>query len=308
MSDVDYAAILDQIEADVRPTLSSGPVDSYIPALAAIDKSRFAMAVAHVDGRVFSCGDADQTFSIQSISKVLALLQALDMVEAETLWTRVGREPSGTSFNSLIQLETEGGIPRNPFINSGAIVVTDAITSHSVSPVLQTLGLVRRFAGNPRIFVDEAVAQSEKAHGDRNAAIAHLLKAQGNLHAPVADVLHAYFSQCSIAMSCRDLARAFLPLANAGRLPGSETELLPPARAKRINALMLTCGLYDGVGNFAYRVGIPAKSGVGGGIVGVVPSTCSVAVWSPELDELGNSKAGTLALEYLAQRASLSIF
>ena len=308
VSDADFPSILEHIEAEIRPTLGTGPVESYIPALASVDKSGFAMAVACIDGQVYQCGDAEHAFSIQSISKVFALLQALDLIDPDELWRRVGREPSGTAFNSLIQLESEAGIPRNPFINSGAIVVTDVVTRHSVSPVLQILGLVRRFADNPKIYIDEDVARSERAHGDRNAAIAHLLKAQGNLNAPVADVLHAYFNQCSIAMSCVDLAKAFLPLANRGCQPGSETPLLPAARAKRINALMLTCGLYDGVGNFAYRVGIPAKSGVGGGIVGVVPGKCSIAVWSPELDELGNSRAGTAALEMLAHRAGLSIF
>lgn len=308
MTDIDYASVLDSIHADIQPVLGAGEVAAYIPALAAVPATRFGMAVCTTDGRVYSCGDAGEAFSIQSISKVFSLLQALDLVGSDSLWSRVGREPSGTAFNSLIQLESEGGIPRNPFINAGAIVVADAITAHCVDPAAKTLGLVRRFAQNPDIYRDEEVAASEALHGHRNAAIAHMLKAQGNLRAPVADVLDAYFRQCAIAMSCIDLARAFLPLANAGRSADGEEPLMPASRAKRVNALMLTCGLYDGVGNFAFRVGIPAKSGVGGGIVGVVPSKCSIAVWSPALDEVGNSRAGTQAFEWLAQRTGLSIF
>jgi len=301
-------AILDDIQDDIRPMLGEGKVADYIPALARIPSEKFGMAICTIEGDTFTCGDASEPFSIQSISKVLTLILALETIGSDALWKRVGREPSGTAFNSLVQLESEGGIPRNPFINSGAIVVTDAITSHTVSPVLQTLGMIRRYARNDRIFVNEEVAESEALHGHRNAAIAHFLKAHGNLKAPVSDVLHAYFNQCAIAMSCVDLAKAFLPLANGGRHPGQDEDLLPHLRAKRINSIMLTCGLYDGVGNFAFRVGIPAKSGVGGGIVGVVPGKCSVCVWSPGLDELGNSLAGTQALELLTDRTKLSIF
>lgn len=308
MSEIDYASTLESVHRDILPRLGDGAVADYIPALAAVPKDKFGMAICTTDGRVFSCGDAEETFSIQSISKVFALLQALDLVGSQALWERVGREPSGTAFNSLIQLESEHGIPRNPFINSGALVVTDAITAQCVDPASKTLGLVRRLAGNPDIHRDEEVARSEALYGHRNAAIAHMLKAQDNLKAPVSDVLDAYFRQCAIAMSCIDLARAFLPLANGGRFADGRTRAMSASRAKRVNALMLTCGLYDGVGNFAYRVGIPAKSGVGGGIVGVVPSKCAIAVWSPALDDEGNSKAGAQAFEWLAQRTDLSIF
>jgi glutaminase len=308
MSRPDLTPLLDEIAVEARKSIGRGKVADYIPALARISPGKFGMAICGVDGTEFVTGDADEAFSIQSLSKVFTLILALQTIGSAPLWKRVGREPSGTAFNSLVQLESERGLPRNPFINAGAIVVTDAITAHSVSPTLQLLGLVRRFAGTDAIYIDEEVARSEAEHGHRNAAIAHLLKSQGNLKARVEDVLAAYYRQCAIAMSCRDMARAFLPLANGGVQPKTGEKLMVPLRAKRINSLMLTCGLYDGVGNFAFRVGIPAKSGVGGGIAAVIPGKYAICVWSPELDELGNSLAGTRALELFARKTKLSIF
>jgi glutaminase len=300
--------LLDEVASSARSVIGRGKVADYIPALARISPDKFGMVVCGVDGSEFATGDADETFSIQSLSKVFALILALETVGPNALWKRVGREPSGSAFNSLVLLESERGLPRNPFINAGAIVVTDTITAHSVSPILQLLGLVRRLATNPKIYLDETVARSEAETGHRNAAIAHLLKSQGNLEAVVEDVLAAYYRQCAIAMTCRDLARSFLPLANGGIHPLNGEKMMTPLRAKRINSLLLTCGLYDGVGNFAFRVGIPAKSGVGGGIVGVIPGKYSICVWSPELDQMGNSLAGTRALELFSRKTKLSIF
>ncbi|WP_421784485.1 glutaminase [Hyphobacterium sp.] len=304
----DLTPLLENIETEARKSIGRGKVADYIPALARVPRDRFGMAVCAVDGTEFVTGDADSCFSIQSISKVFTLELALKMVGSAALWKRVGREPSGNAFNSLVQLESEQGLPRNPFINAGALVVTDAITARTVSPVLALLGSVRRYAARQDIYIDEEVARSEAEHGHRNAAIAHLLKAQGNLNAKVEDVLSVYYRQCAIAMSCRDVARAFLPLAAGGRQPRTGEKLMTPLRAKRINSLLLTCGLYDGVGNFAFRVGIPAKSGVGGGIAAVIPGKYAICVWSPELDELGNSLAGTRALELFARKTRLSIF
>ncbi|WP_420430143.1 glutaminase [Hyphobacterium sp.] len=306
--ETDLTPLLDEIEAEARKSIGRGKVADYIPALARISPERFGMAVCGVDGSEYVAGDADICFSIQSISKVFTLELALKIVGSNALWKRVGREPSGNAFNSLVQLESEQGLPRNPFINAGALVVTDAITARTVSPVLQLLGSVRRCAARQDIYIDEEVAHSEADHGHRNAAIAHLLKSQGNLVAPVEDVLSVYYRQCAIAMTCRDLARAFLPLASGGQQPITGEKLMTPLRAKRINSLLLTCGLYDGVGNFAFRVGIPAKSGVGGGIAAVIPGKYAICVWSPELDELGNSLAGTRALELFARKTKLSIF
>jgi glutaminase len=307
-TDTDLSSILHICEAEARKEIGKGRVADYIPALARINPHQFGMAVCGVDGSEWVVGDSDTSFSIQSISKVFTLALALQSPGASSVWERVGREPSGTAFNSLVLLESERGLPRNPFINAGAIVITDVITTHFVSPVLQILGLVRRYANCEDIYIDEEVARSEEESGHRNAAIAHLLKSQGNLNADVDDVLAAYYRQCSIAMTCRDVARAFLPLAASGQHPLTGETLMPALRAKRINSLLLTCGLYDGVGNFAFRVGIPAKSGVGGGIAAVIPGHFAICVWSPELDELGNSLAGTRALEVFANETNLSVF
>ncbi len=304
----DYSAILQEIETELAPEFGKGKVADYIPVLARVDPNKFGMAVCSTSGKEWNCGDAEEPFSIQSISKVLTLLLALKDIGADALWERVGREPSGSAFNSLVLLEAEEGYPRNPFINAGALVVTDCIVERSAHPVRRILSWACELAGNQKIRIDEEVAQSEAASGFRNAAIANFLKSHGNLNSDVNAVLDAYYNQCAISMSCLDLARAFLPLANKGVSPRTGKLVLPSLRARRVNSLMLTCGLYDGVGNFAFRVGIPAKSGVGGGIAGVIPGKLSVCVWSPELDESGNSLVGTKALELFTTKTGLSVF
>ena len=303
----DYQRVLDQIAQQARREFGKGRVAGYIPALAKAPPRAFGMAIELVGGGRFTVGDAARPFSIQSISKLFTLALALDS-EGARLWKRVGREPSGNPFNSLVQLEYERGIPRNPFINAGALVVTDCIVASERDPKRAILDEVRRLSGNRSVAYDEAVARSEREHGHRNAAMAHFLKSHGNLRCAVDDVLDAYFHQCAIAMSCADLARAAGHLASGGVSPATGERIMPARRVKRINALMLTCGLYDAVGNFAYRVGIPAKSGVGGGIVGVIPGLLSTAVWSPELDAGGNSCAGTKALELLTTKLKRSVF
>lgn len=303
----DYQAVLDRVRSKVGPDMAKGKVATYIPALARVPKTKFAMAVACVDGRMFSVGDAHEPFSIQSISKVFTLVMALSRVGTK-LWRRVGREPSGNPFNSLVQLEYEKGIPRNPFINAGAHVVTDQIVATETDAKGAILAEMQRLSGNQHVRFDDEVAASERTHGYWNAAIANFLKAQDNLRCDVDAVLDAYFHQCSIAMSVRDLARAASFLANGGVDVASGERITVSRRAKRINALMMTCGLYDAVGNFAFRVGIPAKSGVGGGIVGVIPGLLTVAVWSPGLDRQGNSCAGVRALELFTTKIGRSVF
>ncbi len=299
---------LDAILQHVQPLLSQGRVADYIPELAHVRREQFGMAIVYPDGQLLQVGAAEQRFSIQSISKLFALVLALQS-EGEALWQRVGREPSGTPFNSLVQLEAEGGKPRNPFINAGALVVTDVLCSRFATPENALVGLMRRLAGNPALDYDLRVARSERRHSDRNAAMAHFISSFGRLENPVARVLDAYCSQCAIEMSCVELARAALLLARHGRLPGSEDQrLLTPSLAKRISALMLTCGTYDAAGDFAFRVGLPAKSGVGGGIVALIPDRCGICVWSPGLDETGNSLAGTAALELFTTLTGRSIF
>ncbi|KZE34974.1 L-glutaminase [Crenobacter luteus] len=307
MTTPDYRAILDTIAAEVAPLLPEGRVADYIPSLAAVPKHKFGMAVHTLDGRRYAVGDAAERFSIQSISKLFALTLAFRQ-QGDALWRRVGREPSGSPFNSLVQLEHEHGKPRNPFINAGALVVTDVLCRHFVQADVALLQFVRRLSGIADLNFDHEVAASEAATGHRNAAMAHFMKSFGNLEAPVDEVLSSYFHQCAIAMSCEELARAMLFLANHGVNPHDGQRLLTVSEAKRINAVLLTCGTYDAAGDYAYRVGLPAKSGVGGGIVAVVPGELAVCVWSPGLDANGNSLAGGYALERFTTLTGRSVF
>ncbi|HEH9427887.1 TPA: glutaminase B [Aeromonas sobria] len=300
--------LLASILEEVRPLLGQGKVADYIPALALVPADRLGIAVCTVEGELFTAGDASEPFSIQSISKALSLTLALTLYQEEEIWARVGKEPSGQPFNSLVQLEFEQGIPRNPFINAGALVVSDLLETRLTAPRQRTLELVRRLAGNPAIMADQVVARSEYQHSARNAAIAYLMKAYGNFENEVDKVLQSYFNACAIRMSCVDLARAFVYLANRGVPLGGSEPLLPARTTKQVNALLATCGLYDEAGDFAYRVGMPGKSGVGGGIIALIPGELSVCVWSPELNKAGNSLAGTAALELLAERLGRSIF
>ncbi|MFI1650492.1 glutaminase [Streptomyces avidinii] len=298
--------MLERIAADIAPLRGSGTPAEYIPALAAVDPRQFGMAIADLDGNVFGVGDWQVPFSAQSITKVFAL--ALALAEGgDSLWERVGREPSGNPFNSLVQLEYENGIPRNPFINAGALVVTDRLQTLTGDASSELLEFLRQESRNPDIGFDAEVAASEQEHGDRNAAVAHFMASYGNIDNPVPALLEHYFWQCSIEMSCADLARAGRFLARHG-LRADGSRLLTRSEAKQINAVMLTCGTYDAAGEFAYRVGLPGKSGVGGGIVAVVPGQCVLAVWSPGLDARGNSVAGVAALDRFTTLTGLSVF
>jgi glutaminase len=303
---MDYQAVLDEVADAVAPQVGHGQSAQYIPALASVDTGRFGMAIAGVDGSVTGVGDWQVPFSIQSISKAFSLAMVLAQ-DGENLWRRVGREPSGTPFNSLVQLEHENGIPRNPFINAGALVVTDRLQSLTGDASTTMLSWLRAQSGNPAVSFDPDVASSEAGHGDRNAALAHFMAGYGNLDNPVWTVLDHYFWQCSIAMSCRDLAVAGSFLARHG-LGADGSRLLSAREAKRINAVMLTCGTYDAAGDFAYRVGLPGKSGVGGGILAVVPGKCTLCVWSPGLDARGNSVAGVAALDAFTSLTGWSVF
>jgi glutaminase len=302
-----YQSILDQILKDVQPLLGKGKVADYIPALAGIDPKKFGMSIHTKSGERYSVGAAKENFSIQSISKILTLTMAM-ATEDESIWARVGREPSGSKFNSLVQLEYEQGIPRNPFINAGAHVISDIIYSNHEHPKKAILDFVRKLSHNEQIDFDLEVAKSERETGNRNLAMGYFMKSYGNIHNQVREVLDLYFHQCSIAMSCNDLSRAFLYLANNGVMPSTGDRIISKLDSDRINALMLTCGMYDSVGDFAFRVGLPSKSGVGGGIVAIVPNQMSIAVWSPGLSESGNSLVGTFALEQFAHYTGKSIF
>lgn len=305
----DFQSLLDDIYIEIKKQTDFGRVADYIPELAKQDSRKFGISISTIDGQTFAAGDAQEPFSIQSISKVFALTLALGKI-GDHLWTRVGREPSGTAFNSIVQLEYEQGIPRNPFINAGAIVVTDVVLAghKPTETIAEILNFVRALADDPNIFIDQDVAQSEALHGFRNAALANYMRAFGNLHHPIEETLRTYFHQCSVAMSCAQLSRAGLYLANSGINPLTEAQVVADIRVRRINAIMMTCGHYDGSGDFAFKVGLPGKSGVGGGILAIVPNKASIAVWSPGLDLNGNSKLGTMALEILVARTGWSVF
>ena len=309
MSNANLEAVVREIADEMAQRPDRGEVATYIPELAGVDPGAFGLVVIDADGNVAAGGDADTPFSIQSISKVFTLTLALGKV-GDTLWRRVGREPSGSAFNSIVQLEFERGIPRNPFINAGAIAVTDVILSgHQPREALgEILRFLRFVADDPSIAIDEAVAASEQRTGFRNFALAYYMKAYGVLDNPAEYTLGVYFHHCAIAMSCRQLAMAGRFLAHNGLHPGTGLAVVNPERARRINALMLTCGHYDGSGEFAYRVGLPGKSGIGGGIFAVAPGKASIAVWSPGLDPSGNSHLGRIALEALTRRLGWSIF
>lgn len=302
---LDYQAILQEIEEEVRPLLSVGRVADYIPPLAAVPLEQFGMTVRTLDGRQFSVGDATQRFSIQSIAKVFNLTVAIKR-EGDSVWQRVGREPSGSSFNSLVQLEMERGIPRNPFINAGALVVLDTVLAHATDAEDLILEFVRSNTGTD-VGYDLEVAREESRAGYRNRALAHFLKSFDNLRNEPDDVLDAYFRLCSLSMNCEELASALYYLASEGVTVNGQ-RMATRQQTKRVNAVMLTCGVYDEAGDYAYRVGLPAKSGVGGGVVAVMPGEFVATVWSPGLSPKGNSVAGTMALELLTTKTGLSIF
>ncbi len=305
----DLQAIVDEIHDELTPRLGEGKVADYIPQLAHVDPRKLGIAVIDVAGTLYKAGDCDEPFSIQSISKVFTLTLALGK-HGENVWKRVGREPSGSAFNSVVQLEAEQGTPRNPFINAGAIMVSDLVLAgHTPREAIgEIVRFVRYLADDETIAIDPAVAKSEAATGYRNIALANFMRSFGKLEHPVEHVLGVYFHHCALAMTCTQLARSGLFLAASGRNPVTGHTVVSRQRARRINALMLTCGHYDGSGDFAYRVGLPGKSGVGGGILAVAPGKASVAVWSPGLNHHGNSKVGSLALELLTQKTGWSVF
>lgn len=303
---MDYQKIMEDIYQEILPFASKGKQADYIPALAKVDPDQFGMCLETVSGEVYPFRQADTRFSIQSITKVFALAMCLSL-KGENLWKRVGKEPSGTSFNSLVQLEVERGIPRNPFINAGAMVVADILMTELEDPEMEYLDFVRALAGNDNIGYNMEVALSEREKGYLNAAIANMLKYHGTIENDIEDVLMFYFKMCSVEMTCRELASAFMAFTNARQFDFSGYKL-SPSQIKRMNAVMQTCGFYDEAGEFSYLVGLPGKSGVGGGIVAVYPMRYAVAVWSPRLNSKGNSVMGMKALELLTTATQESIF
>ena len=304
---MDYLQILENIYQSILPYAKEGKQATYIPELANVNPDQFGMCIHTIYGETAAIESADTRFSIQSISKVLALAMCLSL-KGDDLWKRIGKEPSGTAFNSLVQLEVEKGLPRNPFINAGAIVMADILLSSLRDPEADFLAFVRAVAGNDTIDYNPSVALSERSTGYLNAAIANLLKYHGTIENDIEEVLHFYFLMCSIEMSCRELSLAFLAFANHRRKFDYAGITLTASQVKRINAILQTCGFYDEAGDFAYLVGLPGKSGVGGGIVAIYPLQYSVAVWSPRLNSKGNSVMGIKAFELLTTETKESIF
>ena len=304
---MDYKKIFEEIYADLSNVEDKGHVADYIPELSKVNPDSFGVQLTTIEGDKFAFGDSEVRFSIQSIAKVFSYVLAYSRIKSE-LWERVGVEPSGTAFNSLVQLENDKGIPRNPFINAGAIVICDILVSELKSPKEETLAFIRELCGIDSINFNRSVAESERANGYINMALVNFMKSFGNIHNDIDEVMDLYFHICSIDMSCEELSSSFLFLANNGVVPYSGKRILSPSRTKRANALMQTCGFYDEAGQFTFKVGLPGKSGVGGGIVAVHPQRYCITVWSPRLNAKGNSYKGMLFLEEFTTHTELSIF
>lgn len=303
---MNYSKILEEITLELKSYTTIGQVTNTIPELAKINPDKFGIHLTTIEGDDFGIGDSQERFSIQSVSKALTVALAFSFL-GEKIWKRVGVEPSGTAFNSLIQLEYEKGIPRNPFINAGAIVIADMLVSCLENPKEDFLRFIRLISGNPNIDFNLSVAQSEKDTRFRNAALGNFLKSFGNIENDVDEVLDFYFHQCSIEMNCVELANAFFFFANEGKTRDGKS-ILTTSQVKRLNAIMQTCGFYDESGEFTYKVGLPGKSGIGGGIVALYPKNFVVATWSPKLNKKGNSELGMHALELLTTKTEMSIF
>jgi len=305
---MNYQSILSEIQNEIKPLFKEGKVANYIPALELADPNDFAMSIITIDKDEYHIGCSSKNFSIQSISKVFTFTLALENYGKE-LYKRVGHEPSGDPFNSLVQLEYENGIPRNPFINAGAIVTTDSLISkYEDNTFNEVLEFIKKTSNYKSIDFDEEIYQSELKHGYRNQSLINLMKSFKNINNHTQSVIDTYFKQCSIMMNTKQLAHSMLFLANHGTQPLTNKIIINESKAKRINSLMLTCGHYDASGDFAYKVGLPGKSGVGGGIVAIVPKKMAICVYSPKLNKQGNSLIGTKALELFTTKTGLSIF
>ncbi|WP_299779199.1 glutaminase [uncultured Formosa sp.] len=300
-------SIIENCYNQVKEIENEGHLAAYIPELANIDPEKFGVYITTMDQNGFGMGDCSEKFSIQSIAKVLSLVMAYRIL-GKKIWERVDVEPSGNAFNSLLQLEVENGIPRNPFINAGALVISDILLTELDNPKAEFLDFVRRISNNPNIKYSRKIAESEKKVGYRNIALCNFIKSLGNINNEPDDVLDFYFNLCSLEMNCKELSELFLFLANNGCCTYSKEEILTERQSKRINALMQTCGFYDESGEFAFEVGLPGKSGVGGGIVAVHPDQYTIVVWSPKLNKNGNSFKGMKFLEAFTTKSKLSIF
>lgn len=303
---MNYKEILENVYDKITPIENIGELATYIPELATIDSEKFGVHISTISNTNFGLGNFQEKFSIQSISKVLSLCLAYKHL-GESIWNRLGVEPSGNSFNSLVQLETDNGIPRNPFINAGAIVIADILISSLVNPKEDLLNFIKSLSKNKDIDYSAKIATSEKSVGYRNVALCNFIKSYGNIYNDPEVVLDFYFDLCSLELTCEQLSELFFFLANNGQTRQGE-QILTKSQSKRINALMQTCGFYDESGEFAFKVGLAGKSGVGGGIIAIHPNQYAIAVWSPKLNKKGNSYRGMRFLEEFTTLSEQSIF
>ncbi len=303
----DYKEIIDEVFQKIENIEDRGRLAHYIPELANVDPSNFGIHISTISHFKYGAGNFQNKFSIQSIAKVFSLCLAYKML-GENIWSRLGVEPSGTGFNSLIQLESDNGIPRNPFINAGAMVISDILVSNLDNPKDDLLNFIKNLSKNQDINYSSRISASEKSTGHRNKAMCNFIKSFGNIDNEPDDVLNFYFDLCSLELSCEHLSELFLFLANNGKNLHNQKQILTISQSKRINALMQTCGFYDESGEFAFKVGLPGKSGVGGGIIAIHPGCYAIAVWSPKLNEKGNSFKGMKFLEEFTTLSQLSIF
>ena len=304
---MDYKAIIETVYNNIKGIKDLGEIATYIPELAKVDPNKFGVHLCTIDGFEYGVGDCFDKFSIQSIAKVLSLCLAYH-IKGESIWNRLGVEPSGNSFNSLAQLEYENGIPRNPFINAGAMVICDILISELEHPKKDFLSFLQNLFANPQLAYSQRIVDSEKSIGYRNIALCNFIKSFDNIKNDPEEVLDFYFNLCSIEANCQELSKAFLYLANRGVHPSNGAVIISPSKTKRVNAVMQTCGFYDESGEFSFKVGLPGKSGVGGGILAVHPDRYCISVWSPRLNKKGNSYRGMRFLELFTAKTDSSIF
>lgn len=302
--------ILDKIVEDNRKWTKEGEVATYIPELAKADREALGICVTTLDGEEYYAGDYKTKFTIQSISKVITLMLAIYDNGKDYVFSRIGMEPTETAFNSIMNLENnKQKKPLNPMINAGAIATVSLVNGETAEEKFERiLKFTKKITGNDEIQVNEDIYRSEKSTGDRNRSLAYFMKGMGIMEGNVEDVLDVYFRQCSMEVTCRDIARIGSMLANDGVLPWNNERVMSREVTRIIKTIMVTCGMYDESGNFAVHIGIPAKSGVGGGIMAAVPRRMGIGVIGPALDSKGNSIGGIKLLESLSHEMDLSIF
>lgn len=301
--------MLDKLIEKNKPLAEKGKVANYIPLLGIANPKDIGICIIDKEGNISCSGDYDKKFTMQSMSKVIALMLAIMDKGEEEVFKRVGMEPTDEPFNSFYKLDLPHGTkPANPMINAGAIVATSLIKGNGEEKLTRLLEIIRKITSNNSIDYNREVFLSEKETGDKNRAMAYLLKNKGLIEGDIEEILDVYFKQCSIEIDCADIARIGLFLANKGKTLEKEEQLCSKEIVTLLTAIMTTCGMYDFSGEFAIRVGIPSKSGVSGGILSLVPNRLGIGIYGPALDKHGNSIVGYGILRDLSKELNLNIF